>query len=366
MQRTWSGISPLCRPPASSCGFGAAVLLAGCDLMVVKQQQQKAQHYCELQGTIHTEHAAASHLVVVLLQHRGAPASRKDNWALVDHFVLERPGSWFFFVPAGQYTLGAFEDVNRNQRVEPDEPALPPDVRHGIDCASGTTHRGIALVVPEGGRITGQDTVDIADLQVRSVGEQLGVTLGQRLISGHVTSLDDPRFNRENAMKGLWRPFDFIMEGYAGVYFLQPYDPDKVPVLFVHGINGTPLDFAAIIARLDQSRFQPWVFYYPSGAQLARAGKVLAELLVRLQAERSFRRLFLVAHSMGGLVSREALLSDTDMGGETPVRLFITIASPWNGHAAAQIGVDHAPAAVYSWIDIAPGSRFLTGALLRR
>jgi len=66
-----------------------------------------------------------------------------------------------------------------------------------------------------------------------------------------------------------------------------------------------------------------------------------------------------VAHSMGGLVSRSFLLRHFDEAGNFPIPLFISIATPWNGHAAAQLGVEHAPAAVFSWIDLAPGSRFL-------
>jgi len=38
---------------------------------------------------------------------------------------------------------------------------------------------------------------------------------------------------------------------------------------------------------------------------------------------------------------------------------FVTISTPWGGHAAAASGVDNAPVAVPSWFDMVPGSPFL-------
>ena len=76
----------------------------------------------------------------------------------------------------------------------------------------------------------------------------------------------EPLTPTENATYNIdWEPFAFVEDGGTGIHFLQPYDPDKVPVLFVHGINGAPRDFTALIQNLDQSRYQPWVLSYPSG-----------------------------------------------------------------------------------------------------
>ena len=55
----------------------------------------------------------------------------------------------------------------------------------------------------------------------------------------------------------------------GGVFVeLQEYDARRMPVIFVHGMSGTPLDFSAAIASLDRSKYQPWVLYYPSGLRL--------------------------------------------------------------------------------------------------
>lgn len=79
------------------------------------------------------------------------------------------------------------------------------------------------------------------------------------------------RFVDDVAQNGLWRPFDFVASSYAGIYFLEPDDPRKTPVLFVHGMQGTPASFATLASKLDRSRFVPWFYYYPSGVHRTRS-----------------------------------------------------------------------------------------------
>jgi pimeloyl-ACP methyl ester carboxylesterase len=74
-----------------------------------------------------------------------------------------------------------------------------------------------------------------------------------------------------------------------------------------------------------------------------------------------FRRLIVVAHSMGGLVARAFI--ERAAGGLVPaiggIDTFVSISTPWGGHTAAALGVEHAPAVVPAWRDISPGSPFL-------
>ena len=41
------------------------------------------------------------------------------------------------------------------------------------------------------------------------------------------------------------------------------------------------------------------------------------------------------------------------------IPLFVTISTPWSGHAAAELGVNYSPAVVQVWRDMAPGSAYL-------
>jgi pimeloyl-ACP methyl ester carboxylesterase len=175
-----------------------------------------------------------------------------------------------------------------------------------------------------------------------------------------VTTLNDPRFKEEHAVNSLWRPYDFIIDVGPGVYFLEPYDSRKIPVLFVHGINGTPTNFRYLLERLDRSKYQPWLYYYPSGVRLSGVADHLDQTMKTLQLEHGFTQYYVIAHSMGGLVSRGFLLRNQSGQSRARVPLYVTISTPWAGHKAAQAGVDYAPAVVYVWNDMVPKSAYLT------
>jgi pimeloyl-ACP methyl ester carboxylesterase len=250
--------------------------------------------------------------------------------------------------------------VNGDLTYQPDEPAIPPDVAPSVQCTAGDKKPGIALEIPRTGRLPTRGPVDITRLQARSPAEQLTVSLGQLTAVGEIASLTDARFSRDNAAEGLWRPFDFLAEAKLGLYFLEPYSPTKTPVLFVHGINATPMDFTFLIDHLDRNAFQPWVYYYPSGAHLDNVGDHLNQTVQKLQARYDFHELVVVAHSMGGLVARSFILKHAGTARDRRIPLFVSIASPWNGHTGAAFGAKHAPAPVRAWVDLVPGSDFLT------
>src|SRR5260221_850492 len=131
----------------------------------------------------------------------------------------------------------------------------------------------------------------------------------------------------------MWKFYDFLLETKPGIYFLEPYDPKKIPVLFVHGIGGTPRDFRSLIAALDHDHFQPWVFYYPSGARLDAISALLVQLFVRAPHETNVTRAPVAAPRIGGLVAREFVLQDHERNATDVVRTFVTISSPLGGMA---------------------------------
>lgn len=181
---------------------------------------------------------------------------------------------------------------------------------------------------------------------------------------GEIVSLTDARFGKRNAQLGLWRPADYVRTTNAGVYFIEPYVPDKTPVLFVHGINGSPAQFLYLLERLDRTRFQPWVYAYPSGAPLEVIADHLDRTITKLERRYRFDALAVIAHSMGGLVARSFILRHSLTPGATPIPLFMSLSTPWDGHASAALGVKHAPVVVDAWRDLVPGSPYLTDLFL--
>src|SRR5207244_7410145 len=92
--------------------------------------------------------------------------------------------------------------------------------------------------------------------------------------------------------------------GTAERSIVEECDASRTPILFVHGIGGYPTEFKYLVGKLDRRRFQPWFAYYPSGLDLDRVADGFARWMQVLQVRCGFRRLVVVAHSMGGLVAR--------------------------------------------------------------
>jgi pimeloyl-ACP methyl ester carboxylesterase len=326
-------------------------------MLAVKEQQAKMDATCTIGGRVEAERRDEVPIIVLLARQVGADPEQRESWQLADHFVLEGPGLWQLSASAGTYGVAAFQDLNRDLKHQRDEPYLRLERETLFTCKAGERRADLALRIPAAGRSRIAETLDIAALQARSFDEQIALSLGQVSAVGEISNLTDPRFDAAIAEDGLWRPFDFLFKGHPGVYFLGAYESGKVPVLFVHGINGTPQNFRTLIERLDRSRFQPWVYYYPSGASLDRVADHLAQTMRKLQLQYGFTSFAVVAHSMGGLVSRGFLLRYRE-GGRAAVPLFVSIATPWDGHKAAEYGTK-APVVVRVWTDMAPGSAYL-------
>jgi pimeloyl-ACP methyl ester carboxylesterase len=340
--------------------FGLLLSLTGCVFQDVRTQQAKLETFCRIDGIVSFREDTPSPLLVGLVRHNGGALENLQNWNLIDHFVLESPGRWLFRAGPGTYGLVAFADVNADGVYQPGEPFLPLDMSDLVTCDAGHTYATQALFISAEGRPRLDGEIDFMKFQARSASAQLNQSLGSTTAYGVVTTFDDPRFKQEYATDSLWRPYDFIFDVGPGVYFLEPYDARKIPVLFVHGINGTPNNFRALVERLDRTKYQPWMYYYPSGLHLAGLADHLDQTMKNLQLKHGFTQYHLIAHSMGGLVSRGFLLRNQTGGSRARVPLYITISAPWAGHKAAQAGVDYAPGVVYVWTDMAPQSAYLT------
>jgi pimeloyl-ACP methyl ester carboxylesterase len=189
----------------------------------------------------------------------------------------------------------------------------------------------------------------LADLKE---GKEIAISLGQ------IVDLDAPRFSPDAGSLGLWQPATFLNQYGITIGLLEAYDPKRIPVLLVHGAGGTAADWKAFVPLLDTTRYQILLYSYPSGIRLEDLARILARSIERLHARYSFERLHIVAHSMGGLVSRSCLLHLTKNGPVSYLDRFVTLSTPWSGHEAAALGVKHAPVAIPSWIDMASGSEF--------
>lgn len=333
----------------------ATSALAGCStLLAVKGQQRLADTLSVISGTIASERPSGGPLIVVLVTRGG------EDYVVVDHFAAAKPGAWVFGVDPGTYWVAAFEDVNRDGAYQ-DEPFYRPDPNRPLVLTAGQRVENLDIVIPFAGRALKTGKLTLTGMMARGEEAQKSRSIYALAKLGEIVTLDDARFTDDVANAGMWQFYGFLIAGRAGIYFLEPYDPKRIPVLFVHGINGTPRNFAQLIDRLDRTRFQPWVVYYPSGARLDVLVGWLDELFTRLELTLRFERAVVVAHSMGGLVSRGFVLRHHETSAKDPIVTFVTISSPLGGMASAGDGVTTSPIVVRSWYGLAPGSEYLDG-----
>jgi pimeloyl-ACP methyl ester carboxylesterase len=175
-----------------------------------------------------------------------------------------------------------------------------------------------------------------------------------------VTHLDAPAFLGSFGRRGLWQPLSFVKEKRGGVYLLEAYDPARVPVLFIHGAGGTPQDWRTFIGKLDRTKYQAWVYHYPTGLPIDLSAAWLNNFVTELHSRYGFNQLVIAAHSMGGLVAHRFIALNTSRKGNDYVKVLASFATPWGGVPAARLGVAGLGAyAVPSWRDLVPESELL-------
>jgi len=338
-------------PSPSTSSRAAALVLAcalaiGCGsvLQLLRARHQVAQlgDARFLRGSVEVARPGGELFVIALAGDRKAALHESDA-----------PGAFWMSVPAGVYRVATFQDRNGDRVHQDDEPAaLHPEP---IDLREAVRRNDLRLSLPATGTSLEGLTLDVSDADF-GVATHMG-----RATLGTIASIDDDRFSLATGRRGLWEPIRFMEDPGGGIFFLEPYDAERVPVLFVHGAGGSPSVFETLIAAIDRDEFQPWVVQYPSAMRLEQVADLMAYALEQLHEELGFERLAVVAHSMGGLVARAYLNDHSGRPRSYRVQPFVSIATPWAGHAAAEAGVARSPVVIPSWRDMAPSSHFLQG-----
>ena len=119
----------------------------------------------------------------------------------------------------------------------------------------------------------------------------------------------------------------FRMEHYAarqGIFFLEPYDPEKIPVLMVHGILSSPLMWRDLTNRIMgdpvlQKKYQIWHYTYATGYPILTSARMLREQLdgVNVALQRAglppHKPIVLIGHSLGGLLAKMIVSDSGDL-----------------------------------------------------
>lgn len=109
----------------------------------------------------------------------------------------------------------------------------------------------------------------------------------------------------------------------ARIVMDHPYDPEKIPVLMIHGLFSSPETWQPMIngfnANPEMEKFQYWYFSYPTGMSTIAAAATLKKRLDALvqQIETEYdvsleRQLMVVGHSMGGILAKSLISESGD------------------------------------------------------
>lgn len=116
------------------------------------------------------------------------------------------------------------------------------------------------------------------------------------------------------------------------LFRFQPYDPERIPVIFVHGTLSSPVWWAEMINTLNSDpvigrKYQFWYFFYNSSRlitvsalDLRRAIVAEAEKLDPDGTSAAMQRMVVIGHSQGGLLAKLTAVDSGDRLLKTVIR----------------------------------------------
>jgi pimeloyl-ACP methyl ester carboxylesterase len=128
--------------------------------------------------------------------------------------------------------------------------------------------------------------------------------------------------NKQMAFMGFIDPGTSIEMARFGL--IEPYQPGKVVVVFIHGLLDNPFTFTDMVNTLRArpgfvDHFQVATFRYPTGVAFLRSASILRAKMREAEAaldptrsDPGFQNMVLVGYSMGGLVSKAQITYSGD------------------------------------------------------
>jgi pimeloyl-ACP methyl ester carboxylesterase len=325
----------------------SACLLCSCSLVRLRQSVKQHNASGVIAVKVTNPSSTATNYALALSK------TRAGSNEMIGFQVVGPDGLALFLLHLGHtYSVAAFTDLNGNGTYDGGEPAHMVRNIRPTPFAEASNRAPIVTLTLTTSNALPRGQKIVLPRENAKLGEALPVSIGK------FANLDDPKFSVEVGETSMWQPFKFIEEEGFGIYFLEPFSPNKIPVLFVYGIGGSPQDWRTIFQKMDRKKYQLWFYQYPSGFHLDKSANALANSLILLKQRYGFERMAVVAHSMGGLVSRGAIQRAANLAKTNFVSHFISISTPWGGHELAQRGVKYMNYPVPSWQDMVPGSAY--------
>ena len=318
----------------------------GCTILDIKRQSELVSDAGVITGTVKNLSGKKGPIYIGLVEFKEGSSIIEPRYKV----SLSGNGGYKINALPGDYFIGAFLDENADKYYQYPEYGtylgMDEQTPRTVSLSKGQVLRLDQLV------IRGEIETEL------NINQRETLSRATRNI-GRITDLNEELFTPENATTGLWQPLSYLEKYGGGLMMLQEYQQDKIPLVLVHGINGTASEYRDLIAELDHAKYQPWVLQYPSGLSLGLVSDYLLDALNNLNRQYEFPEIRIIAHSMGGLVVRSFVSKYGRVKQNYAITLVITINSPLYGMESAAIGVKRSPIVIPSWRDVATESEFV-------
>ena len=131
-----------------------------------------------------------------------------------------------------------------------------------------------------------------------------------------------------NSLEGRTAIDDFLRptrdEAEEGIHMREPFQPGKIPVVFVHGLASDPQTWSQLETNLLAdpailNRYQIWLFRYDTGSPFLSSAAMLRRHLAAIRqtydptrCDPNLSQMVLVGHSMGGLLAKLQVTTSGD------------------------------------------------------
>ncbi len=203
--------------------------------------------------------------------------------------------------------------IRENHQLEPVEKYYPPEA-----ITRAVTAVAIAGPVKHGIK---QVEVRLIDRMHTETFNRNGATLAADFTVPFAALLERTSSLQSTGLTSLLRARSDREPGFV---LMEPYDSQRTPLIFIHGLLSTPLAWAELSNEVwavpaIRQRYQIWHYLYPTNPPALYSARIMRGQLDELRhfldpdgKDPAMKRTVIVSHSMGGLLAKTLAVGPRD------------------------------------------------------